>query len=40
VAVRQDFTAINIVEKSKLKVEILERGAEVLQKSAFRGWSL
>jgi succinate dehydrogenase/fumarate reductase flavoprotein subunit len=34
------FTAINIVEKNpKLKVAIL-RGAEVLQKSAFRRWSL
>jgi L-2-hydroxyglutarate oxidase LhgO len=32
------FTAINIVEKNpKLKVAILERGADVLQKSAFQG---
>jgi ribulose 1,5-bisphosphate synthetase/thiazole synthase len=35
---RRFFTAINIVEKNpKLKVAILERGADVLQKSAFQG---
>jgi predicted flavoprotein YhiN len=37
VVVAVDFTAINIEKNPKLKVAILERGAEVLQKVAFRG---
>jgi hypothetical protein len=40
VAVRQDFTAINIVEKNpKLKVAILERGLK-FYKSISPGWSV